>query len=216
VVDGDGVLLSGRSELGVVDGGDPDDDEPPEPEDEEGSSSSLLGSASLREWGARSVAAATTAVRVALECTGGEHSCARLVVHHEGRSHPDFAPACVAAGRERGVEDVEVVDIVREPQAATGRILRWSKDAGVGSPCKGTHFALSDTDAACVTTEGGSGDSVPKPLLVRRRTRGGSSATALASEVVALAAIGVGNEGGSHALPVTLRGYGARPIVLIV
>ena len=111
---------------------------------------------------------------------------------------------------------MEVVDIVREPQAATGRILRWSKDAGVGSPCKGTHFALSDTDAACVTTEGGSGDSVPKPLLVRRRTRGGSSATALASEVVALAAIGVGDEGGSHALPVTLRGYGARPIVLIV
>ena len=187
VVDGDGVLLSGRSELWVVNGGDSDDDEPPEPEDEEGSSSSLLGSASLREWGARSVAAATTAVRVALECTGGEHSCTRLVVHHEGRSHPDFAPACVAAGRERGVEDVEVVDIVREPQAATGRILRWSKDAGVGSPCKGTHFALSDTDAACVTTEGGSGDSVPKPLLVRRRTRGGSSATALASEVVALA-----------------------------
>ena len=77
---------------------------------------------------------------------------------------------------------------------------------------------MSATDAACVTTEGGpSGDgSVPKPLLVRRRTRGGSSATALASEVVALAAIGVGNEGGSHALPVTLRGYGARPIVLIV
>ena len=61
---------------------------------------------------------------------------------------------------------------------------------------------MSTTDAACVTTEGGpSGDggSVPKPLLVRRRTRGGSSATALASEVVALAAIGVGNEGGSHA-----------------
>ena len=52
---------------------------------------------------------------------------------------------------------------------------------------------------------------MPRPLAPLT-----SLGPALASEVVALAAIGVGNEGGSHALPVTLRGYGARPIVLIV
>lgn len=237
VVDGDGVIVSGRADVGYPgeggDGGDGgavvdddddiDDDAGDEPEDEDGAGWGF-GSGSLREWASRSVALAETAVRVALEGSGdasppGESPPpARLVVHHEGRSHPDFARACVAAGEARGVARVEVVDILREPQAATGRILRWSKASGVRSPGKGTHFALSATDAACVTTEGGpSGDgSVPKPLLVRRRTRGGSSATALASEVVALAAIGVGNEGGSHALPVTLRGYGARPIVLIV
>lgn len=244
VVDGDGAVVSGRADVGYPgedgdggavdddDAGDDDDDDDagnePEPEDEEGAGWGFGGAGSLREWASRSVALAETAVRVALEgglrdaSPPGEsppRSVARLVVHHEGRSHPDFARACVAAGEARGVACVEVVDVLREPQAATGRILSWSKASGVKSPRKGTHFALSTTDAACVTTEGGpSGDggSVPKPLLVRRRTRGGSSATALASEVVALAAIGVGNEGGSHALPVTLRGYGARPIVLIV
>ena len=231
VVDGDGVIVSGRADVGYPgedgDGGAVDDDtagDEPGPEDEEGAGWGF-GAGSLREWASRSVALAETAVRFALDGAGDASppdasppQVARLVVHHEGRSHPDFARACVATGEARGVRRVEVVDVLREPQAATGRILSWSKASGVRSPGKGTRFALSATDAACVTTEGGpSGDgSVPKPLLVRRRTRGGSSATALASEVVALAAIGVGNEGGSHALPVTLRGYGARPIVLIV
>ena len=54
-----------------------------------------------------------------------------------------------------------------------------------------------------------------KPLLIQRRC-GDTDPAVLAGEVAMLAAVGVGGVAGGHAMTLSLRGAGARPVVLLL
>jgi hypothetical protein len=146
------------------------------------------------------------------------------VIHHDGRSPLEFIAAAKRAATAHDVRELDVVDVSLEPAVATGRVLSWSKDRGTHRPPRGLWWAIGTDDAVAVTTGddatgggggGGGGEAVSRPLAVKRRA-GDTDVGTLAGEATLLAEIGVGGVAGGHALPVTLRGGGVSPAVLLL
>ena len=172
-----------------------------------------------------SLAAGIACVDKAVRVLGkGPH---RLVVHHEGQSHAQFLQGVLAASKKHSeIKQIDVLDVEREPSSVTGRILRWDKQSGVTRPDKGLTWRVSDDQSIAVTA----GDTVSygqrnvtsndtnyltRPLFLKR-VCGSTYTLTLAREVVALADTRVNGFGGTHAMPVTLRGGGLQTRIVLV
>lgn len=233
VVDADGIVIAGRKDATAA--------APTSPSEAEWGDAAAATSDgdgvthATTDDSAPDVAAAAAAVRAGIDAAAALNRPPpfRLVIHHDGPSSEAFVDAVAASSASASprVSAVDVVDVVREPVSSAGRVLSWTKERGTHAPGKGTWWVTSDDAAIAVTTGeepavdlGGNGvgkdrerkaEAVPRPLAVRRRS-GETSVGDLAKEVVLLAEVGVGGVFGGYALPVSLRGRGVHPAILLL
>ena len=112
---------------------------------------------------------------VAVLAGGGGKPLTRLVVHHEGRSHPAFTRGVLETARSKypQITKIDVLDVEREPGSVTGRVLRWDKHGGTRKPEKRLTWRVSPTQSVAVTTgdTNGAGQSdgyLTRPLFLNR------------------------------------------------
>ena len=129
------------------------------------------------DYASASLAAGCVAVEkaVAVLAGGGGKPLTRLVVHHEGRSHPAFTRGVLETARSKypQITKIDVLDVEREPGSVTGRVLRWDKHGGTRKPDKGLTWRVSPTQSVAVTTgdTNGAGQSdgyLTRPLFLNR------------------------------------------------